>query len=108
MSFTASVMQHVAVLGTNNLVCADDCRNTGNAADELLWLCADVENLERLSPLHCAALADSTSCAKLLLDAKADLALASSDGRSVTRNLGWAQREGCRSLYGARGQLKSY
>ncbi|BDA45387.1 probable serine/threonine-protein phosphatase 6 regulatory ankyrin at N-terminal half [Coccomyxa sp. Obi] len=41
----------------------------------------DVENPERLLPLHCAALADSMSCAKLLLDAKADPALASSDGR---------------------------
>ncbi|EIE20348.1 hypothetical protein COCSUDRAFT_83548 [Coccomyxa subellipsoidea C-169] len=41
----------------------------------------DVDNPEALSPLHCAALADSVPCAKLLLGAKADPALAASDGR---------------------------
>lgn len=40
-----------------------------------------MDNLEALSPLHCAALAGSGPCAKLLLDAKADPALAASDNR---------------------------
>jgi len=40
-----------------------------------------VDNVEGLSPLHCAALADSVPCAKLLLDAKADPALAAFDER---------------------------
>ena len=61
------------------------------AADKLRCPRPDVENPEGLSPLHCAALADSMSCAKLLLGAKADPALASSDGRSVVGSLTWAQ-----------------
>ena len=36
---------------------------------------------EGLTPLHCAALAGSAACARLLLDAKADPQLAAADGR---------------------------
>ena len=44
-------------------------------------LSADMGNEEGLSPLHCAALAGSTACTRLLLDAKADPQQAASDGR---------------------------
>lgn len=40
-----------------------------------------MDNEEGLSPLHCTALADSSACAKLLLNAGADLALLTADGR---------------------------
>ena len=42
---------------------------------------ADADNVEALTPLHCAALAGCAECAQRLLDAGADRAAAAADGR---------------------------
>lgn len=42
---------------------------------------ADADNVEALTPLHCAALAGFTACAQRLLDAGADRAAAAADSR---------------------------
>lgn len=41
----------------------------------------DTDNVEALTPLHCAALAGCAECARRLLDAGADRAAAAADGR---------------------------
>ena len=52
------------------------------AYQESIAACADAESDSGLTPLHCAALGNSLSCAQLLLDAGADRNATDRDDRT--------------------------